>query len=93
MALQDFIKIERDVADGGVIILLIHRVQPYFTVEMTPRYGKDGSIRGGVIRRIKLGNSPTGGYHRYSPLIAEAERFFDHSLLEEQGVVPGNRRL
>lgn len=80
MAFHDFIMIERDVPEGGVIILLVHQNTPHFTIQMTPNYGVDGTVRGGVIRRIQLTNSAVGGYKVYARLIAEAERFFERSL-------------
>ena len=82
MAFQDFIKIERTHSQGRKI-QLVHRKKPSLMIEVIPQLGKNGEIRGGTIKRIRVPNSCQGDYHKYAKLIADAERFFLNSLQED----------
>ncbi len=85
MALGDFVKVEKNGANGREIHL-VHRSDPYFTVEMEPLVHPDGRVRGGILRRIRLRNAWAREYHRYGKYLSEAELFFRQSLAAEAEV-------
>ncbi len=79
MGLDHFVTVERSSPDGREIHL-IHKNSPQFSLQLTPEYYKDGSLRGGTIKSIRFPNSWAGDYHKYSGWIARAERYFKESL-------------
>lgn len=82
MAERAFLQIRhRDV--NGDCIHLVHKAPPRFGLEIEPAYNDAGRMVSGTIRRVCFPNSATGQYHQYGRLVAEAERFFRRTLLEE----------
>ena len=81
MNLSQFLRIERDGADGSKHYV-VHTHDPKFTMELAPDGAAPDKVGKGVIKRVHVPNSWAGDYTNYSNFIGAAQEFFAQSFEE-----------
>lgn len=86
MDAEAFIRIEK-VEDGRKRHYVVNRFEPGFSLEVDPP--NSGLPGRPAIRSVRLPNSWTGDYHRFSKLVAGAQSFLERC----EGLVATGRRF
>jgi hypothetical protein len=81
MNFSEFLRIERDGADGSRHYV-VHLHDPKFSMELMPDGAAPDKIGRGVIKRVQVPNSWAGDYTKYSKFIHAAQEFFAESFAE-----------
>jgi len=90
MSCGDFLRIERDEADGSRHTVL-HFRDPQFSIEIAPDREAPDKIGRGVMKRLSVPNSWAGDYGKYAKLVGAAQEFFKQSFAEPAAKPEGRR--
>jgi len=78
MNLGCFLRVDQETAQGERHYV-IHKAEPPFSIEVEADFDKAGRVRACTLKRLRMPNSWTGDYSKYSKLVSAALAFFEQS--------------
>ena len=85
MNLGCFLRVDQETAQGERHFI-IHKGNPPFSIEVEASFDPDGQPREITLKRLRLPNSWTGDYTKYTRLVNAALAFFEQSCREHDPI-------
>ena len=85
MNLGCFLRVDKETAQGEKHYI-IHKADPPFSIEVEADFDKSGRVRNCTLKRLRLPNSWTGDYGKYSRLVNAALAFFEQSSRDSDAI-------
>ena len=92
-AAGNFMRVERESADGKSRHYIVHVRDPKFALEVVPDTDAPDHVGAGVLKRVSVPNSWAGNYGQYAHLMKAAQEFFRQSMLAQPAAKNETRRL
>jgi hypothetical protein len=89
----NFMRIEREDADGKSRHYIVHVHDPKFAMELAPDPDAPDQLESSVLKRVIVPNSWAGNYGQYASLMKAAQEFFRQSMQAEPAAKHETRRL
>lgn len=81
MNLGCFLRVDQETAHGERHFV-IHKADPPFSIEVEVNCDSSGRVKDFTLKRLRLPNSWTGDYAKYTRLVNAALAFFEQSCRE-----------